>query len=130
MENTVKRITKAMRFADIKALLSGEDVKHGTSIEDALAFIDNEVALLAKKNASESRKQTDTQKANEKYRALITEYLSMQDSGKTCTEISREVEELSEFNNQKIAALMRQLVEAGTVSKATIKGKSVFTLAR
>lgn len=130
MENTNKRITKTMRFADIKSLLSGEDAKNGTTIEDALAFIDNEVALLAKKNSSESRKQTDTQKANEKYRALITEYLSMQDAGKTCTEISRGVEELSDFNNQKIAALMRQLVEAGAVSKSTVKGKSVFALAR
>ena len=38
--------------------------------------------------------------------------------------------ELSEFNNQKVAALMRQLVETGAVTKTTVKGKSLFALSR
>ncbi len=127
MENSVKRITKAQKFEDVIRLLSGEPTQF-INAEDAVAFIRSEMALLAKKNASD-RKPTATQEANVKYRNLIIEFLSMQDSGKTCTEIAKGVDELSEFNNQKIAALMRQLVEAGKVTKATVKGKSIFSVA-
>ena len=127
MENSVKRITKAQKFEDVIRLLSGEPTQF-INAEDAVAFIKSEMALLAKKNASD-RKPTATQEANVKYRNLIIEFLSMQDSGKTCTEIAKGVDELSEFNNQKIAALMRQLVEAGKVTKATVKGKSIFSVA-
>jgi len=127
MENTAKRITKAQKFEDVICLLSGEPTKF-INAEDAVAFIRSEMALLAKKNTSD-RKPTATQEANVKYRNLIVEFLSMQDSGKTCTEIAKGVDELSEFNNQKIAALMRQLVEAGKVTKATVKGKSIFSVA-
>lgn len=127
MENSVKRITKAQKFEDVIRLLSDEPTQF-INTEDAVAFIRSEMALLAKKNASD-RKPTATQEANVKYRNLIIEFLSMQDSGKTCTEIAKGVDELSEFNNQKIAALMRQLVEAGKVTKATVKGKSIFSVA-
>ena len=127
MENTVKRITKAQKFEDVISLLSGENTKF-IDTDGAIEFIRSEMALLAKKNSSD-RKPTATQEANVKYRNLICEFLALQDSGKTCTEIAKGIDELSDFNNQKIAALMRQLVESGKVSKATVKGKSVFSLA-
>lgn len=126
MANT--KITKTQRFEDLSALIHGEPVKYGTTIEDADAFIAHEVELLSKKNSGE-RKETDTQKANRKYQALIAEYLAVQTEGRTCTEISKGIPELSDFNNQKIAALMRGMFEAGTVTKATVKGKSLFSLA-
>ena len=126
MANT--KITKTQRFEDLSALIHGEPVKYGTTIEDADAFIAHEVELLSKKNGAE-RKETDTQKANAKYRNLIAEYLAVQTEGRTCTEIAKGVPELSDFNNQKVAALMRQMFEAGTVRKATVKGKSLFSLA-
>jgi hypothetical protein len=125
MANT--KITKTQRFEDLSALIHGEPVKYGTTIEDADAFIAHEVELLSKKNSGE-RKETDTQKANRKYQALIAEYLAIQNEGRTCTEIAKGISELSDFNNQKVAALMRGMVEAGTVRKATVKGKSLFSL--
>ena len=124
MANT--KITKTQRFEDIKALLYGQEAQYGTTVEDAIAVLDHEIELLAKKNSGE-RKETDAQKANEKYREQILEYLYTQDNGKTCTEISKGIPTLSDFNNQKIAALMRQLVEAGKVTKAIVKGKSLFS---
>ena len=127
MENTVKRITKAQKFEDVISLLSGENAKF-IDTDGAIEFLRSEMALLAKKNSAD-RKPTATQEANAKYRNLLTEFLALQDSGKTCTEIAKGIDELSDFNNQKIAALMRQLVESGAVTKATVKGKSVFSLA-
>lgn len=128
MENTVKRITKAQKFEDVIALLNGNPAKF-IDKDGAVEFIRNEMTLLAKKNASDSRKPTATQEANEKYKALILEFLALQESGKTCTEIAKGVPDLSDFNNQKIAALMRQLVESTMVNKTTVKGKSIFSIA-
>ena len=122
------KITKSQRFEDIVSLLHGESVKYGTTIEDADAFIAHEVELLTRKNSAE-RKETDTQRANANYRNLIVEYLAVAESAKTCTEIAKGISELSDFNNQKVASLMRQLVETGKVTKATVKGKSLFSLA-
>lgn len=123
------KVTKTQRFEDIKGMLTGEvTYPDRTSIEEAIAFIDHEIELLAKKNSGE-RKETDTQRANAKYRQLIAEFLAIQTEGRTCTEIAKGVSELSDFNNQKVAALMRQMVEEGIVRKATVKGKSLFSLA-
>lgn len=127
-KNTVKRITKAQHFEDIKALLNGEDVTYGTSIEDACAFCDSELALLAKKNSGD-KKPTATQTENAKYKELILAFLSTQTEGVTCTIIGKGVAELADFNSQKISALVRQLVDAGKVSKESVKGKSLFKLA-
>lgn len=128
MENTAKRITKAQKYEDIIAMLSGNPAKF-IDADGAVEFCKAEMALLAKKNSSDNKKPTATQEANTKYRALILEFLAVQESGKTCTEIAKGVPELGDFNNQKVAALMRQLVEAGQAAKATVKGKSVFTIA-
>lgn len=125
---TTKRVTKAQRFEDIKALLSGGEVTYGTKLEDALAFCDSELALLAKKNSGD-KKPTKTQQENEGYKTLILDFLMVQTEGVTCTDIQKGVPAFSDFNNQKVAALMRQLTDAGKVTKTMVKGKSLFTLA-
>ncbi len=129
-EKKEKKVTKAQRFSDIKALLMGEDVVYGTSLKTAISFIDHELELLAKKNSGD-KKKTDVQIANDGYKALILTYLgtlSEEDVGVTCSEIGKAIPELSEFNNQKISALLRQLVATDEVDKVTSKGKSYFRL--
>ena len=128
MENTAKRITKTQKYEDIIAMLSGNPAQY-IDTDGAVEFLKSEIALLARKNSSDNKKPTATQEANAKYRALILEFLAVQESGKTCTEIAKGVPELSDFNNQKVAALMRQLYDARQVNKATVKGKSIFTIA-
>lgn len=131
MEKTT-RITKAMRFEDIKALLNGQPVTYGTSIEDAVEFIDHEVGLLAKKNSGENKKQTKTQQENEGYKALILEFLATlpdDKAGVTCTEIIKGVAEFDGFSTQKISPLVRQLMAADKVTKTEAKGKALFRLA-
>lgn len=131
MEKT-PRITKAMRFEDIKALLNGQPVSYGTSIEDAVNFIDYEMNLLTKKNSSESKKPTKIQQENEGYKALILEFLATlpdDKDGATCTEIIKGVAEFEGFSTQKISPLVRQLMAADKVIKTEIKGKSLFRLA-
>lgn len=127
MANSIK-ITKAMRFEDLKALVQGEKMSHNSTVEDLVAFIDHEVALLAKKNASD-KKPTKVQEENENYMQLILSFLSNQAQGVTCTEVLKGVVELNDFNNQKVAALMRKLLADGKVTKEVVKGKSLFKIA-
>lgn len=132
--NKTPRITKAMRYADVKAMLMGEVPANGTDLDTAIEFISHEMELLAAKNSSKSGKQTTAQKENEEYRALILDFLSTQSEGVTCTEIAKGIPALSDFQNQKISALMRSLTyheeknPAGMVDKSIVKGKALFTL--
>jgi hypothetical protein len=127
------RITKTMRFDDIEALLRGEPVTYGTTIEDAIAVLEKEKSLLAKKNASSGEKKpTADQVKNEEYKGYILDYLATLDAdtdGVTCTEIMKAIPALSEYQVQKTAALVRQLKEAGKVTSQQVKGKALFRMA-
>lgn len=127
------RITKAQRFEDIKALLTGDEVKFGTDIETAITVIDHELELLAKKNSSGGdKKLTQTQQENEALKEQIMEFLAglpEDTDGVTCTEILKSVPALADFSNQKVAALVRQLKMVGRVVATEKKGKSLFRMA-
>lgn len=126
-----KRITKAMRFADIKAMVNGGAVLYGTTTDEAVAFIDHEIELLSRKNASGEKKPTATQIQNEKYKAEIMDFLYSRDSreGMTCTAIGKSIPSLSEFGTSKYASLCNALVTEGKLTKATVKGSVLFYLA-
>lgn len=132
MEKTNKtRITKAMRFEDIKAMLNGQPVTYGTTIEQAVEFIDKELDLLARKNSGD-KKPTKTQQENEGYKVLILEFLATlpdTSDGVTCTEIIKGVTEFEGFSTQKISPLVRQLMATDKVIKTEAKGKALFRLA-
>lgn len=123
MTNT--RITKKDRF---NQLLSIEAVKNNA---DLVAFINHEVELLERKNASASngtRKPTKTQIANEGIKAEI---LDLMGAGKSylISDMMKMFPTLAEYPSQKIVALVRQLVNEGKVTREVIKGKAYFTLA-
>ena len=124
---TVKKITKAQRFADIRNMLKNEAVTHGTTLADALAFIDKEMELLAKKNSGTSKKQTDVQKQNEGLKELIKEFL-ITHSDQTVTQITKGIPELADLSNQKVSRLCRDLVESCELVKIVDKGRSLFSL--
>lgn len=129
------RITKAQRFEDIKALLNGETPTYGTTLEIAMEVLDHELELLAKKNSSGTgdKKLTETQQKNEEHKQRILEYLAglPEDcEGVTCTEILKAIPELSEYQVQKVSALLSRLKLAGRVNSVKGKGgKTLFTLA-
>ena len=53
----------------------------------------------------------------------------MSDKGMTVTEIQSKDNVLGDLSNQKVSALIRQLVESGEVVKTVDKKKSYFSLA-
>ena len=91
-----------------------------------VAYLENELALLDKK--ARNKKATKTQEENVGIKATILEALATIGSG-TVTDIQNGNTELSALSNQKVSALVRQLVESGKVVKTVEKKKSIFSLA-
>jgi len=112
------KITKKEMFTMIKA-----QVKDNAEM---VAFIDHEIELLDKK--ASNRKATKTQEANVGIKSTI---LAVLEGGKsmTVTEMQGASAELGELSNQKVSALVRQLVVAGKVVKTIDKKVSRFSLA-
>ena len=116
---TTKKMTKRDYFT---AILSKYPLT-----ADEKAFVEHELELLAKKNASD-KKPTAQQVANEAVKQAI---LSGMTSGRfyTVTEIQKEIPECAELSNQKVSALIRQLKDADLIVKTEDKRKSYFSLA-
>ena len=115
-----KKMTKREMFEQIKA--------NYELTEAEVAFIDHELELLAKKNASTGeRKPTATQKANEGIKEAIVNVLAENGEQMTVTEIAKVID--GDYTNQKISALVRQLIADGRVEKVVDKRKSFFKLA-
>ena len=108
----------------IKMMMNEEVVKANPTY---VAYLENELALLDKK--AQNKKATKTQEQNNGIKATILKVLATIGSG-TVTDIQNGNEELSALSNQKVSALVRQLVESGDVVKTTDKKKSIFSLAK
>ena len=93
---------------------------------EMVAFIDHEIELLDKK--ASNKKATKTQEANVGIKSTI---LAVLEGGKsmTVTEMQGASAELGKLSNQKVSALVRQLVKAGEVVKTIDKKVSRFSLA-
>ena len=113
------KMTKREMFAQILSHLTDEA---------EIAFVEHEIELLAKKAGAKSGKATATQVANEAIKADILVF--MEGAGAlTIAEITAGVEALAGASNQKVSALMKQLVDAGMVVKSFEKRKAFFTKA-
>lgn len=112
------KVTKAEMFAMIKEV---EGVKENA---DMVAFIDHELELLAKKSAN--KKPTKTQEENEGIKAEILNVLT--DEGVTVSDLQSKSDVLGNLSNQRVSALLRQLIADGKVAKNVDKKKSYFSL--
>ena len=126
MANKLKVVDK---FSAIKAMLNGEPVEN-FSVADALAFLDERIAITEKKNASGGeRKPTKEQIANEGVKDTIKAVLGEIGVPATIGDMQKASAELGAFSNQKISALLTQLVKAGAIVRTEVKGKAHFALA-
>lgn len=113
-----KKMTKKDYF---NALLAMPEVQANTEMVE---FLEHEIDLLTRKNSGE-RKPTATQKANEVIKAAIFE--GMEDNRcYSITEMIKEIPECNELSNQKVAVLVRQLMDDGKVEKIVEKRRSLF----
>lgn len=93
---------------------------------DIVDFAKGRIAVLDKKTAS--RGTTKNQIANEAIKETIIDTLRTIGSG-TVSAIMGANAELGGYSNQKITALVRQLVNADVVIKTVDKKSSIFSLA-
>ena len=126
MANTTSssvRMTKAQKFqmlADLPA------VKADPMLSE---FIAHEMELLAKKNTAE-KKPTAQQEANAGIKdAVLTLMQEHPNQLYTVTDIIKSVPACADLTNQRVSALIRQMVDAGQVKRTEDKRKAYFSLA-
>ena len=77
-------------------------------------FIQNEITVLDKKQ--ENKKLTKTQEANELIKTDLITALAIAEQGATISQL-QELTEFSEYSNQKLSALLNQLVKENKAYK-------------
>ena len=124
MANTTSssvRMTKAQKFqilADLPAIKADPMLSE---------FIAHEMELLSKKNSAD-KKPTAQQTANEGIKTAILNSMEV-GKGYTITEILKSVPDCADLTNQRVSALMRQMVDSGAVVRTEDKRKAYFSKA-
>ena len=121
-----KKITKKEMFAQVIAMAQGKEVT--VTADELVAFATHEIELLEKKANSKSKADTEKAVADSKLMSAIVDHLTETGKALTVSELMSEVAELDGLSNQKVSALMKKLVDADKVVKATDKRKSVFSV--
>lgn len=114
-----KKLTKKEMFSRI--------MTHLTDVEE-INFIAHEIELLENK-ASGTRKPTANQKENEIFKETILEVLATSGKPMAIAEMQKANTELNGLTNQRISAMLKQLVDSGLVVKTYEKRKAYFSVA-
>ena len=120
-KTTEKKITKREKF---EMLMTIAEVQANPILSE---FIEHEIELLAKKNSAE-KKPTEKQTENAGIKEIIIEVLTDEEKGMTISAMQKKCADLAEYSNQKISALVRQMILDGIVEKTEEKGKAYFRL--
>ena len=119
-----KKMTKKEMFAMAIAMVQG--IEGNENQEKVVKFLEREVELLENRNTR--KKETPTQKENAELKGVIVELLKTSETGMTISEMIVGAERLKGLSNQKVTALVSQLVEVKTIEKRMEKRRSVFSL--
>ena len=112
--NTTK-MTKRQMFEAIRSKLTDKA---------EIDFINHELELLAKKNASKSSKPTAKQAENAGIKEVILAFME-KGTRYQIKGLLKDVPELADFTSQRVSALMRQLKEDGLVNRI-VEGKNTY----
>ena len=117
------KLTKAQKFAMIANI---PEVANNPMLAE---FIAHEQALLAKKNSAE-KKPTAQQEANATIKADVLAVMEANPNQLfTVSELLKKVPNLPDtMTNQRMSALVRQMVDAGQVKRTEDKRKAFFSL--
>ena len=121
------KLTKRDLFKMLAEVVNNSQVENAEELQN---FINHELELLDKKSASRSSGNTAKQKENAHIKEMIIDALMEINRPVTISELQNENERMGEFSNQKLSALLKQLVEVDKkVVKIADKKKSYFTIA-
>ena len=113
-----RKITKRDNFNEI--------IKIATELnrKDLVDFCHHEIELLDRKKSSDTK--TKNQVENDNLKEIIKSVLT--EKSMTITEIQALDERLSVLSNQKMSALLKQLVDNNEITKIVDKKKAYFTI--
>jgi hypothetical protein len=94
---------------------------------EMLGFIDHELELLDKKASSKA--MTKTQKENIGIKETVCNALAEIGEPISITDLIKRSPDLADYSNQKISALLKQLVDGGSVKRVEDGRKTLFALA-
>lgn len=138
-------ITKAQNFQSIIAHLSTlpeDEVLHTVAVGSgekqkmvevtvklAVEMLSHEVDLLTAKNSAD-KALTEKQKQNNITKDAILAHMGQNPDQKlTITDMIKHIDACAELTNQKVSAIVRQMVnEDGTMVRTTEEGKAMFSL--
>lgn len=115
----MEKMTKKEMFEMIKGVCAN-DIR-------IVEFCEHEIELLNRKSSKST--QTKTQIENESVKGAIVNALTEIAKPVTITEMQELNTEMANYSNQKLSALLKQLVESNQVVKTVDKKKSYFTVA-
>ena len=121
----MKKITKKEMFTMIMGVVANTEVENKAEMLKAL---EHEIELLEKKSSKSG--QSKTQKENEILKAEILESFKEIEIPVTVSEFQNltRFRPENDFSNQKVSALLNQLVKNGLLEKTIEKKKSFFSL--
>ena len=120
------------KLTNVKALEMVLEMKEVQSNEELVEKLTTMKAQFEKKNnrtANGDKKTTKTQEENEVLKGYIMEVLTLNKTPMTIAQIQAEDIELKDLTNQKMSALLKQLVDANQVVKTKDKKATLFGLA-
>ena len=121
----MKKLTNVLA---LEMVLGMAEVQANTEL---VAKLETMKAQFEKKNSSKSgeKKPTKTQQENEVLNGYIMEVLTLNKTPMTIAQIQAEDIELKDLTNQKMSALLKQLVDTDQVVKTKDKKATLFGLA-
>lgn len=111
-------MTKRENYAILRTLVADN--------AELVAFIDHEVELLNKKNA---KSDTPTKKQIENNGIKSDILAGLGDEPMTISDMMTTISALDGLSNQKVSALVSQLVDDGLVVRSVVKRKAYFVKA-
>ena len=135
MANTKMTQVSALEIAVevIENIIDGTPVNPATfNLPEVAEKLSGMAEKLAEKRSTPSK--ADKEKSAE-HKAIADEIilvLSTEETvtnGMTVSEMQKASDKLAEYSNQKISAILRKMIENGTVAKTVDKKKSYFSLA-
>ena len=97
--------------------------------EEQVEFLEKRIEITKKKNASgsgENAKPTKTQLENEGIKNTIVSVLTTTPT--TITDLIKSSADLASYTNQKVSALLTQLLKERRVVRTEVKGKAHYAL--
>ena len=135
MTNTKMTQVSALKLAIevITNVMNGVDTDLASSeLSEAVAKLSGMAEKLAEKRSTPSK--ADKEKSAEQ-KAIADEIILVLSTGETVTngmtisEMQKASDKLAEYTNRKISAILRKMIDSGTIVKSIDQKKSYFSLA-